>query len=155
MLHMLRAGSVNQAQQCGQSAFLMRYALMMKMLNRCLSFAVLGMCSAQVFAQPEGVPERSNAAAGLATRSQAVDPQKAPGHKDGRADLQGRRGRDLRLALTPQNTNVNGNLKMQGGLENVADSSTPDSSPEHHLNVKQRQEMRELLRQQRLKQQQN
>lgn len=128
---------------------------MMKMLTRCLSFAVLGMCSALVFAQPEAVPARSHAAEGIATRPQTADPQKAPGHKDGRANPQGKRGTDLRLALTPQNTNVNGNLKSQGGLANVADSSTSDSSPEHHLNVKQRQEMRELLRQQRLKQQQN
>ena len=155
MLHMLRAGSGIHAQQCGRSALLMRCVSMMKMLNRYLSFAFVGLFSAQAFGQPAPAPARSTAPAGPATRAQAVDPQKTSGHKDGRADSQGKRGTDLRSALTPQNTNLNGNLKTQGGLANVTDNSTPDSSPEHHLNVKERQEMRELLRQQRLKQQQN
>ena len=37
------------------------------------------------------------------------------------------------------------------GLANVADVSAPEALPERHLNAKERQEMRELLRQQRLK----
>ena len=84
-------------------------------------------------------------------RAPATEPKKASEKKESPADaaanLRARRGSDLRLALLPQNSQ----LKTQGSLANVADGSTPEPLPEHHLNVKERQEMRELLRQQRLK----
>jgi hypothetical protein len=147
MLHMLRAGSGNQAEQCGRSFYLVRYLLMMKTLTGNFCWFLLAGFSAHAFAQTAAEPGRSSAAA----RPQASEPLKTPGPKDNGA----KRSTDLRLALMPQNSNTSATLKTQGSLANVSDVSTPDSLPEHHLNVKERQEMRELLRQQRLKQQQN
>ena len=153
MLHMLRAGSVNQAQQCGRSVVLVRYLGTMKSLKSSFCLAFLAVVGAQAFAQPAAEATRSDATAGAVIRPLAATPHKASGQKDTRADMGAKRGTDLRLALMPQNYNANTNLKTQGGLANVADVSTPESLPEHHLNAKERQEMRELLRQQRLKQQ--
>jgi hypothetical protein len=147
MLHMLRAGSGNQAEQCGRSVYLPRYLLMMKILTGNFCLFILAGFGAQAFAQTAVEPARSTAAA----RPHATESHKTPGQKDAGA----KRTTDLRLALMPQNSNTSGNLKTQGSLSNVSDVSAPDSLPEHHLNVKERQEMRELLRQQRLKQQQN
>jgi hypothetical protein len=155
MLHMLRAGSGNQAEQCGRCLSLARYLLMMKILTGyCCVFMLTGF-GAQAFAQTDVAPAPSAAEASSAARPQAAEPLKTPGHKD----LRAKRGTDLRLALVPKNSNANSNTsaaaKPLGGLSNVSDVSTADFSPEHHLNAKERQEMRELLRQQRLKQQQN
>jgi hypothetical protein len=149
MLHMFRAGSGNQAKQCDPSAFLARYLLMMKISRISFYFVVLAAVGAKVLAQVAHEQARANGTEGPKMQPQAVEPQKTSGQKDIRA----KRGTDLRLALVPQNANAS--LKTQGGLANVSDISTPESLPEHHLNVKERQEMRELLRQQRLKQQQN
>lgn len=129
----------------------------MKTLMNWFCFALMALLSAKAFAQGSPAPVRSNGPADSAVRAQPVDSSKAIAQKEAHAANRARRGTDLRMALTPQNTNsgVNGNLKLQGGVANVADTSTGDPSPEHHLNIKERQEMRELLRQQRLKQQQN
>ena len=143
----------------------MRCVWIMKILKRYLCLSLLAVLCAKAFAQPASAPARSNAVAGPVPHAGAVDPVKMSGQKDARvdtravnrADSSAKRGSDLRLALTPQNMNssTTANLKTQGGLATVADTSTPEPLPEHHLNVKERLEMRELLRQQRLKQPQN
>ena len=151
MLHMLRAGSGNLAEQCGRRMCLARYLLIMKILTKSFCFTCLAVLAAHAFAQPPSAPARANATAGTKPHSPAVDHQKATGQKDPRV----KRGTDLRLALMPQNSNANASSKTQGGLANASDLSIAEPQPEHHLNLKERQEMRELLRQQRLKQQQN
>ncbi len=153
MLHMLRAGSGDQAKQCELSAYLVRYLLIMKILKISFFFFVLAAVGARVLAQAAHEQARANATESSKAQSQVVEPQKVSGQKDVRADTRAKRGTDLRLALVPHNANPNS--KTPGGLANVSDISTPETLPEHHLNVKERQEMRELLRQQRLKQQQN
>ena len=116
-------------------------------------FLALAVACTQAFALPGSDSAPSNAKPAAASRPQASEPHRAPERKDLRteavsaADQRAKRGSDLRLALVPQNSN----LKPQGGLANVADVSTPEALPERHLNAKERQEMRELLRQQRLK----
>ena len=151
MLHMLRAGSGNLAEQCGRRMCFVRYLFIMKILTKSFCFTFLAVLAAHALAQPASAPARANAAAGPKAHSQAVDPQKASGQKDTHV----KRGTDLRLALMPQNSNANAASKTQGGLANASDISSAEPQPEHHLNLKERQEMRELLRQQRLKQQQN
>lgn len=120
----------------------------MKILTKSFCFTCLAVLAAQTLAQSASGSGRANATAGPKAHSQAVDPPKAAGQKDARV----KRGTDLRLALMPQNSNANAGSKTQGGLANASDISTADSAPEHHLNLKERQDMRELLRQQRLKQ---
>lgn len=154
MLHMLRAGLGNQAEQCTLGVFLARYLLIMKILKIGFCFALLALLGARALAQHASESARVTAPA---AHPRTVEPQKASAQKDVRPEIRPKRGTDLRLALMPMNSNSssNANGKAQGGLANVADISGPESLPEHHLNVKERQEMRELLRQQRLKQQQN
>ena len=151
MLHMLRAGSGNPAEQCGRSVALARYLFIMRILTKSFCFTFLAVLTAHALAQPTSAPARANATAGTKAHAPAVDPQKASGQKDPRV----KRGTDLRLALMPQTSNANAGSKTQGGLANASDISSAEPQPEHHLNLKERQEMRELLRQQRLKQQQN
>ena len=123
----------------------------MKSLASTFYLLALATACGQVFSQPAHDLQRSSAKAGAAMRAPATEPKKASEKKESPADaaanLRARRGSDLRLALLPQNSQ----LKTQGSRANVADGSTPEPLPEHHLNVKERQEMRELLRQQRLK----
>ncbi len=151
MLQMLRASSCVHAEQCKLSTYSLRCLLIMNTLKSSFYFLALAAVGMQAFAQPGSEPARSAAKAGPAARPQASEPQRAPERKDPRpdsaADQRAKRGSDLRLALVPQTSNS----KAQGGLANVADVSTPEALPEHHLNAKERQEMRELLRQQRLK----
>ena len=135
------------AEQCQLSVCEARYLLMMKTLTSKLCLFFLAGFGANAFAQALTEPARSAAS----TRPRAADPQKAPATKDTGV----KRGTDLRLALMPQNSNLNANVKGQGGLANVSDISGSNPPPEHHLNAKERQEIRELLRQQRLKQQEN
>ena len=147
MLHMLRAGSCNTAEQCVHSVGAARYLTMMKTLTSKLCLFLLAGFGANAFAQALAEPARSMAS----PRPKAADPHKAPAPKDTGV----KRGADLRLALTPSNPNPNANVKGQEGLANVSDISSANPPPEHHLNAKERQEIRELLRQQRLKQQEN
>lgn len=151
MLHMLRAGSGNPAEQCGRRMCFARYLFIMRILTKSFCITCLAVLAAPALAQPTSAPARPNVTTGPKAHASAVDPPKASGQKDTRA----KRGTDLRLALMPQNSNANAGSKTPGGLANASDISTPESQPDHHLNLKERQEMRELLRQQRLKQQQN
>ena len=153
MLHMLRAGSGNQAEQCGRRRPLVRYLMMMKILMGNFFLLLLISVSAQAQAGSPAEPARSMPAASKASPSQVPESHKVAGQKDQGIDRRAKRGTDLRLALMPQNpsSNPSAALKPQGGLSNVADVSTPDLSSEYHLNAKERQEIRELLRQQRLK----
>lgn len=133
----------------------------MKTLTSSLYFLALIAVCVQGFAQAATEPARIiTSKAGLAAHRQTIEPQKAPEKKDlppnSAADQRAKRGTDLRLALMLQSSHLNtssgnSNLKTQGGIAHVADMSTPEPLPEHQLNVKERQEMRELLRQQRSK----
>lgn len=156
MLHMLRAGSANQAEQCGLRHQLVRYLVMMKILMGNFFFLLLISVSAQAQARSPAEPARSTPAVSKASTAQVSESHKVAGQKDSGIDLRAKRGTDLRLALMPQNpsSNPSAALKPLVGLSNVADVATPDLSPEYHLNAKERQEIRELLRQQRLKIQQ-
>ena len=159
MLQMLRAGSCVQAEACKLGLCLARCLLTMRTLKSSFYFLALAVFCVQTFAQAAPEPAHVSAKASQAARPQATDPHRMPEKKnlrpDSAPDHRAKRGMDLRMALMPQNSNLNAgsgnsNARSQGGLANIADMSTPESSPEHHLNAKERQEMRELLRQQRL-----
>ena len=157
MLQMLRAGSCVQAEQCNLSTYSARCLLIMSTLKSSLYFFALSAFCVQALAQAAPSPAHATAKGSPAAGLQATEPLKMPEKKNLRPDSAAgdrvKRGMDLRLALMPQNpsSNPSAALKPQGGLSNVADVSTPDLSSEYHLNAKERQEIRELLRQQRLK----
>ena len=134
--------------------------MIMKTFERSFISLLITLAGGHSFAQksPESVRIDSD------TAYKVVEPQKLSAQKD----LRAKRGTDLRLSLMPQKTNGSAGAasgagakanakpadsfdKSQGGLANVSDISGGDTLPEHHLSTQERQEMRLLLRQQRLK----
>ena len=130
--------------------------MIMKTFERSFISLLITLAGGLSFAQksPESVRVDSD------TAYKVAEPQKLSAQKD----LRAKRGTDLRLSLMPQKTNGNAGAgagakakpadsfdKSQGGLANVSDISGGDTLPEHHLSTQERQEMRLLLRQQRLK----
>ena len=132
--------------------------MIMKTFERSFISLLITLAGGHSFAQksPESVRIDSD------TAYKVAEPQKLSAQKD----LRAKRGTDLRLSLMPQKTNGNAGAasgagakakpadsfdKSQGGLANVSDISGGDTLPEHHLSTQERQEMRLLLRQQRLK----
>ena len=128
----------------------------MKTVERSLLPLLLSLACAHAAAQVSPAPARSQGE----TTSKLSEPQRAPTQKD----LRAKPGTDLRLSLMPQKVkgsagaagakvNVDSLDRSQGSVANVSDISGAESSPEHHLSAQDRHEMRLLLRQQRLKQQ--
>lgn len=151
MLQMLRARVRFQAEQCERAARLPRYLLTMKNLRHFLNLLLLTVLCANVQAQQKAVPDRVVEK----VHAKSVDKQKADEDKD----LRARRGSDLRLALQPLKAGTSSNsrpdptnLKPGSEATKLADATEPDSPPDRHLTAKQRDEMRQQLRQQRIRQ---
>ena len=151
MLQLLRAPARFQVEQCERRACLLRYVVTMKNLRHFPNLLLLTVLCANLQAQPMAGPDRIV----QKVHAKSVETQQAPDEKD----LRARRGSDLRQALQPLKAGTASNLRPapatpKPGADgtSVADATQPDSPPERHLTAKEREEMRQQLRQQRIRQ---
>ena len=124
---------------------------MMKNLRHLAHLLLLTVLCAHAQAQPSSSAGHSNGASHV----KLVEVQKAQPEAEPRA----RRGSDLRLALQPLKAGAANDVRVvpasqKPGNEGtrVADAAEPDSARERHLTAKEREEMRQQLRQQRIRQ---